>query len=198
MNLRCPSRWYSSRPAPLPYRQSAYFCVGFDIGTLPNKGSVIFIRAPIRITDLCQIDHSIVVGVILNIGSYLRAIEARAYVVDRTVDKQADVEIMNASSRTSNAEQGNRHGGTARTQDSTGSETPSKKLACDGCRDRKVRCDRGHPACARCSRLGQSCLYSGPSKPAVTKVDLSRILTTLVNRLGVSKSPYEASSCRQC
>ena len=61
---------------------------------------------------------------------------------------------------------------------------PLKRLACDACRDRKVRCDRQHPTCSRCARLGHSCNYSGPSKQAASKVDWSQLIMTLHSRLG--------------
>lgn len=63
-------------------------------------------------------------------------------------------------------------------------EASAKRLACNPCRDRKVRCDRQHPTCGRCTKLGNNCVYSSPSKQTVSKVDLSRLLLTLHNRLG--------------
>lgn len=62
--------------------------------------------------------------------------------------------------------------------------TSTKRLACNACRGRKVRCDRQQPKCGRCKRVGDHCIYSGPSKPSVSKLDLSRILLTLHDRLG--------------
>lgn len=70
------------------------------------------------------------------------------------------------------------------------SEASNKRLACNPCRDRKVRCDRQHPTCGRCGKMGSECHYSSPSKQGVSKLDLSRLLVTLHNRLGAyQRSP---------
>ena len=66
--------------------------------------------------------------------------------------------------------------------------TPLKRLACDSCRDRKVRCSREETACSRCAKVGNTCRYSSRSKPTSAKMDLSRFLMTLNNRLGESSS----------
>ncbi|KAH7319621.1 hypothetical protein B0I35DRAFT_429421 [Stachybotrys elegans] len=60
---------------------------------------------------------------------------------------------------------------------------PSRRLACDPCRERKVRCDRQQPSCGRCARLRHECSYSSPSKQTTAKTDLSRLLMTLHSRL---------------
>lgn len=67
-------------------------------------------------------------------------------------------------------------------------EASAKRLACNPCRDRKVRCDRQHPTCGRCTKLGNNCVYSSPSKQTVSKVDLSRLLLTLHNRLELAEA----------
>ncbi|KAI0476270.1 hypothetical protein GGR56DRAFT_462407 [Xylariaceae sp. FL0804] len=69
-----------------------------------------------------------------------------------------------------------------------GSAGPNRRLACDPCRDRKIRCDRQHPVCARCTRLGLDCSYSSPSKQTAAKVDLSRLLFTLHDRLAQAEA----------
>ncbi len=38
-----------------------------------------------------------------------------------------------------------------------------RRCSCDGCGAAKVRCDRGHPHCNRCTTLGIACVY-GPSR----------------------------------
>ncbi|KAL8653890.1 MAG: hypothetical protein Q9210_001841 [Variospora velana] len=55
-----------------------------------------------------------------------------------------------------------------------------KRLACDKCRERKVRCNREQPVCGRCARLGQNCQYTTPAKQYS---DLSPLLLTLHSRL---------------
>ncbi|KAJ5817282.1 hypothetical protein N7447_009515 [Penicillium robsamsonii] len=65
---------------------------------------------------------------------------------------------------------------------SSGSSTP-KRLACDACRDRKIRCDKQRPVCGRCTKVGISCRYSSRARPTPSKTDLSRFLVTLNNRL---------------
>lgn len=59
-----------------------------------------------------------------------------------------------------------------------------KRLACNPCRGRKVRCDRGQPACGRCAKMGLGCRYAGPSKPSITKADLTTLLLDIRSRLG--------------
>jgi hypothetical protein len=59
-----------------------------------------------------------------------------------------------------------------------------KRLACNPCRERKVRCDRRQPKCGRCAKIDGSCHYSSPSKHALSKSELSRILIALHGRLG--------------
>ena len=71
-------------------------------------------------------------------------------------------------------------------------ETPAKRLACNPCRGRKVRCDRQQPTCGRCARVGDQCVYSGPSKQSVSKLDLSRLLLTLHDRLGGLHSTFSS------
>ncbi|KLU92410.1 hypothetical protein MAPG_11356 [Magnaporthiopsis poae ATCC 64411] len=63
------------------------------------------------------------------------------------------------------------------------STPPSKRLACDPCRERKIRCDRQQPACGRCVKVRIGCRYSQRSKPMPSRMDLSRFLVTLNNRL---------------
>lgn len=61
---------------------------------------------------------------------------------------------------------------------------PSKRFyACSPCRERKVRCDRGQPMCGHCLRRGHICTYSSQSKQSITKLDLSRLLLDLQERL---------------
>ncbi|ORY69607.1 fungal-specific transcription factor domain-containing protein [Pseudomassariella vexata] len=61
--------------------------------------------------------------------------------------------------------------------------TSAKRLACNQCRERKVRCDRQQPQCSRCAKVGSSCHYSSPSKQTISKSDLSRLLFTMHSRL---------------
>lgn len=39
-------------------------------------------------------------------------------------------------------------------------DKPSRHMACNLCRERKVRCDGAQPTCGRCSRLGNECVYN--------------------------------------
>ncbi|KAL2807723.1 hypothetical protein BJX63DRAFT_436775 [Aspergillus granulosus] len=56
-----------------------------------------------------------------------------------------------------------------------------RRIACKLCRDRKVRCDGGQPACNRCRRAGESCIYSQTPNP--TKADLLQTIKTLNERV---------------
>ncbi|KAI1734292.1 fungal-specific transcription factor domain-containing protein [Xylaria scruposa] len=59
----------------------------------------------------------------------------------------------------------------------------TKRFACNGCRDRKIRCDKQCPTCGRCAKLGLACHYSGRSKQGTSKMDLPKFLMTLDSRL---------------
>lgn len=61
---------------------------------------------------------------------------------------------------------------------------PHRRLACDPCRDRKIRCDRQQPVCGRCARLRHDCTYSSPAKSTAAKQDLWRLLLQVNSRLG--------------
>ncbi|EPE37021.1 Zn2/Cys6 DNA-binding protein [Glarea lozoyensis ATCC 20868] len=63
--------------------------------------------------------------------------------------------------------------------------SPATRVACDACRERKIRCNRHRPVCGRCVKLGITCRYSSRSTSTPSKLDLSRILTTLNKRLRV-------------
>ena len=88
----------------------------------------------------------------------------------------------NLATRGSNTQAGGSNGDKERPA-GTSTNTSLKRLACDDCRERKVRCDRQHPSCGRCARLGNNCNYSGPSKQAALKVDWPQLLLTLHSRL---------------
>ncbi|KAI0142939.1 hypothetical protein GGR57DRAFT_371612 [Xylariaceae sp. FL1272] len=57
----------------------------------------------------------------------------------------------------------------------------SRHIACKLCRDRKVRCDGGQPACEKCTRSGENCVYVPTHKP--TKADLAQTIEALQERL---------------
>ncbi|TVY85294.1 Depudecin biosynthesis cluster-specific transcription activator [Lachnellula suecica] len=99
----------------------------------------------------------------------------------------------NAISSSSNTEPQARNDGQEGNRDDAVSTT-AKRLACDGCRERKVRCDKQHPKCRRCARLGHNCKYSGPSKQTMLKNDLSRMLMTLHGRLAQAEAQLALGS----
>ena len=63
-----------------------------------------------------------------------------------------------------------------------------KRLACDNCRERKVRCNREQPVCGRCARLGHNCKYTAPAQQKPSKTDVSRLLMTLQSRLAQTEA----------
>lgn len=88
---------------------------------------------------------------------------------------------------------------------------PSRRLACDVCRERKcflnstplphpqeqttevkilgkVGCDRADPKCGRCTRLGYDCSYQGRKLHRAAQADLPRQLSELQDRLGTYPS----------
>lgn len=58
----------------------------------------------------------------------------------------------------------------------------SRHLACKTCRDRKVRCDGLQPACQKCERAGEKCVYIMPFKQS--KAELAESMEMLQERLG--------------
>ncbi|OIW31075.1 hypothetical protein CONLIGDRAFT_299216 [Coniochaeta ligniaria NRRL 30616] len=65
---------------------------------------------------------------------------------------------------------------------------PHRRLACDPCRDRKIRCDRQQPVCGRCARLRHDCTYSSPSKSTAAKEDVWRLLLQVHSRLAQAEA----------
>lgn len=49
------------------------------------------------------------------------------------------------------------------------------------CRDRKVRCGGDQPACEKCRRAGEECVYLAAQKPS--KADLAQTVEALQKRL---------------
>ncbi|OTA96529.1 hypothetical protein M434DRAFT_27667 [Hypoxylon sp. CO27-5] len=58
----------------------------------------------------------------------------------------------------------------------------SRHMACKVCRDRKVRCDGNQPACDKCIRSGDECVYAPPSLPS--RQELAQTIESLQERLG--------------
>ncbi|KAK3377519.1 hypothetical protein B0H63DRAFT_561678 [Podospora didyma] len=57
----------------------------------------------------------------------------------------------------------------------------ARHIACSACRERKVRCDGGLPACERCHQAGDKCFYLPTARPS--KADLAQKIETLQQRL---------------
>ncbi|KAB8446211.1 hypothetical protein FH972_025193 [Carpinus fangiana] len=74
-------------------------------------------------------------------------------------------------------------------EDESGAEQdPSKKrkrpmsVSCELCKQRKVKCDRGHPSCGWCNRNGQICEYKERKKPGL-RAGYGRELEARLDRL---------------
>ncbi|KAG6354970.1 hypothetical protein INS49_004051 [Diaporthe citri] len=57
----------------------------------------------------------------------------------------------------------------------------SRRIAWKLCRDRKVRCGGEQPACEKCKRAGEECVYIPTQKPS--KAELAQTVETLQKRL---------------
>jgi hypothetical protein len=55
-------------------------------------------------------------------------------------------------------------------------------MACRTCRDRKVRCDGAQPACEKCQRANEPCVYLPASRQS--KADIALTIESLQERLG--------------
>ncbi|KAK8011197.1 hypothetical protein PG990_010162 [Apiospora arundinis] len=54
---------------------------------------------------------------------------------------------------------------------------------CNGCRRRKVRCDKGRPSCLNCSRHGETCVYEGPPESGVFTAETQQRMQDRLERL---------------
>lgn len=45
-------------------------------------------------------------------------------------------------------------------------------ISCDSCRTRKIRCDCGYPACARCIETGSECIYTALPRKSISDANL--------------------------
>lgn len=104
-----------------------------------------------------------------------------------SVDVDVDLDAENAVSYEKPLNTKTNNNNTNHKPNGNADEGSAKRaLACNPCRERKVRCDREQPTCGRCVRRGHGCTYSGPSKQSITKLDLSRLLLNLQERLSRS------------
>ncbi|KAI1412757.1 hypothetical protein F5Y13DRAFT_162624 [Hypoxylon sp. FL1857] len=73
----------------------------------------------------------------------------------------------------------------------------SRHMACKVCRDRKVRCDGNQPACDKCIRSGDECVYAPPSLPS--RQELAQTIESLQERLVKAEAQIlEQSRNSQC
>ncbi|KAI1136387.1 hypothetical protein F5Y05DRAFT_415157 [Hypoxylon sp. FL0543] len=73
----------------------------------------------------------------------------------------------------------------------------SRHMACKVCRDRKVRCDGNQPACDKCIRSGDECVYAPPSLPS--RQELAQTIESLQERLVKAEAQIlEQSRTSQC
>lgn len=70
-----------------------------------------------------------------------------------------------------------------------------RHMACKACRDRKVRCDGGQPACEKCQRASEECIYTAGSRK--TKTDLVETMEMLQERLGTVAPTHSLSQQRE-
>lgn len=63
------------------------------------------------------------------------------------------------------------------------SHKPSRHLACNLCRDRKVKCDGAKPECEKCVKAGETCSYSTTSK--ASRAELQQTILQLHERIGI-------------
>jgi hypothetical protein len=66
---------------------------------------------------------------------------------------------------------------------SSRTDRPGRRVACDSCRRRKVRCDGNQTTCGRCSKLNQSCVYTVPKNRHDSEM-MAQALIMLQSRLG--------------
>ncbi|KEY75130.1 hypothetical protein S7711_01582 [Stachybotrys chartarum IBT 7711] len=90
---------------------------------------------------------------------------------------------MDASASASASPEARRDADKTSVEGDGGPSPAMKRLACEACRYRKIRCDRQHPTCGRCAKMGNACRYSLRSKSTPSKTDLSRYLLAMSQRL---------------
>lgn len=64
----------------------------------------------------------------------------------------------------------------------------TEPLACVSCRARKLKCDRITPACSRCIKVSNDCVYPASRRKPTFK---RRNVKELEARLGIALSPYK-------
>ncbi|KAH8704711.1 fungal-specific transcription factor domain-containing protein [Talaromyces proteolyticus] len=74
------------------------------------------------------------------------------------------------------------------TSGSSKSGRVARRIACDACRRRKVRCDRAQPICGRCTKLNQDCKYTASRNQRGSDSNMSQALTTLQSRLAQAEA----------
>lgn len=72
---------------------------------------------------------------------------------------------------------------------------PSTSIACDACRRRKIRCDRGHP-CNRCLAQNINCLYTAIPQKRGPRAKRDSVIKQLRVRPEVTLSPQVPSSSK--
>jgi Fungal Zn(2)-Cys(6) binuclear cluster domain len=60
----------------------------------------------------------------------------------------------------------------------------NRHIACKACRERKVRCGGGQPACQGCVKRGQDCVYAIPRDQDSANEEIAQTLKILTSRLG--------------
>src|SRR5687767_14024853 len=71
-------------------------------------------------------------------------------------------------------------------------QTGTEPLACVSCRARKLKCDRTKPACARCTKVNNECVYPESRRKPTFK---RRNVRELEERLGM---PSPLGDVRRC
>lgn len=95
-------------------------------------------------------------------------------------------EMQNKTDHNRNASMGS----PTRTGSISTGKSNSRRTTCDICRERKVRCNKEHPACERCKRLKLKCIYTPPAD----SIDVSQVLIQLQERLGTLNSLLRKST----
>lgn len=96
--------------------------------------------------------------------------------------EEAGSTTVRGSPFSSNNDSGGEESGAKTQPDGLDGKNKAFLMSCELCKARKVKCDRGEPACGRCIRIDGTCIYRQKKKPGL-RAGYGQELERKINRL---------------